>query len=169
MLRLARSYVSNHAVAEEVVQETWLIALQSIEKFEGRSSVKTWLYQILMNRARSVGAREYRQVPVGDPGRIVDPSRFDGHGAWMSPPAHWVEDADERVLAAKLSGSIKSALEGLPDLQREVVILRDVEGMSSAEACDVLGVSEGNQRVLLHRGRGRLRNALEAELGEVSL
>ena len=166
MVRLARSYVPTLAVAEEVVQETWLIALRSIGDFEGRSSVKTWLFRILMNRARSTGTRERRQVPVADSERSVDPSRFDGQGAWASPPVHWVDEVDERLVAEKLSGSIRVALDDLPDLQREVLVLRDVEGVSGAEACEILGITESNQRVLLHRGRSRLRRALAFEFGE---
>lgn len=167
MVRLARSYVPTVAVAEEVVQETWLIALRGIGNFEGRSSLKTWLFRILMNRARTAGVRERRQVPVGDPERSVDPSRFDRDGAWLSPPVHWVDDADDRLVAAKLSGSIQVALDDLPDLQREVVVLRDVEGVSGAEACEILGITENNQRVLLHRGRSRLRHVLAAQFGEI--
>jgi RNA polymerase sigma-70 factor (ECF subfamily) len=167
MVRLARSYVTNTAVAEEVVQETWLIVLRGLAGFEGRSSVKTWLYRILVNRARSIGAREQRQVPIGDPERAVDPSRFDRQGSWVSPPDHWVDDIVDRVRAGRLSGSIRSALDDLPILQRDVVTLRDLEGMTSTEACEILGISDSNQRVLLHRGRSRLRHALEAEFGKV--
>jgi RNA polymerase sigma-70 factor (ECF subfamily) len=167
MVRLARSYVTNTAVAEEVVQETWLIVLRGLAGFEGRSSVKTWVYRILLNRARSIGAREQRQVPIGDPERAVDPSRFDHQGCWVSPPDHWVDDIVDRVRAGRLSGSIRSALDELPILQRDVVTLRDLEGMSSTEACEILGISDSNQRVLLHRGRSRLRHALEAEFGKV--
>lgn len=166
MVRLARSYVPTLAVAEEVVQETWLIALRGIGEFEGRSSVKTWLFRILMNRARSAGARERRQVAVGDPERSVDPSRFDGDGGWAMPPLHWADEVDERLVAEKMSGSIRGALDELPDLQREVLVLRDVEGVSGAEACQILGITESNQRVLLHRGRSRLRQALAFEFGE---
>jgi RNA polymerase sigma-70 factor (ECF subfamily) len=167
MLRLARAYVPNLAVAEEVVQETWLVVLRGVAGFEGRSSMKTWLYRILVNRARTTGAREHRHVPIGDPEQAVDPSRFDRDGSWVSPPDHWVDDVVDRVRAGKLSGSIRSALDELPLLQRDVVTLRDVEGMSSAEACQILGISDSNQRVLLHRGRSRLRHALEAEFGKV--
>lgn len=167
MVRVARSFVPNLAVAEEVVQETWVAVLRGVAGFEGRSSMKTWLYRILINRARSVGTREQRHVPIGDPERSVDPSRFDSNGSWASPPDHWVDDLDDRLLAGKLSGSIRTALDELPALQRGVVTLRDIEGLSTAEVCELLEITEGNQRVLLHRGRSRLRLALSAEFGSV--
>jgi len=152
MLRLACGYVPSVAVAEEVVQDTWLGVLRGLGGFEGRSSFRT-------------GARERRSVPVGDPEPAVDPSRFDGTGHWAAPPERWVEEADRRLDAAKLAGRLRSAIDDLPDRQREVVTLRDIEGLSSEEVCSVLEISEGNQRVLLHRGRSRLRQALETEFG----
>src|SRR5271156_1187688 len=153
MLRLARSFVSSGAVAEEVVQDTWLGVVRGLDGFAGRASFKTWLLQILVNRARSTGVREHRSIAIGDAAPAVDRSRFDASGAWMSPPQHWVEDSEDRLSA--------EALEELPPRQREVVTLRDVDGLSSREVCEVLDISEGNQRVLLHRGRSRLREALE--------
>jgi RNA polymerase sigma-70 factor (ECF subfamily) len=167
MLRLARSFVSSTAIAEEVVQDTWLGVLRGIDGFAGRSSFRTWLMRILVNRARSTGVHEHRSVAVGDVGPVVDASRFDASGAWMSPPQHWVEDSDERLLAQALSEPIETALGELPARQREVVLLRDVDGLSGQEVCEVLEISESNQRVLLHRGRSRLRQALESELGVV--
>lgn len=167
MLRLARSFVSSTAIAEEVVQDTWLGVLRGIDGFAGRSSFRTWLMRILVNRARSTGVHEHRSVAVGDVGPVVDASCFDASGAWMSPPQHWVEDSDERLLAQALSEPIETALGELPARQREVVILRDVDGLSGQEVCEVLEISESNQRVLLHRGRSRLRQALESELGVV--
>jgi len=161
MLRLARALVSNTAVAEEVVQDTWLGVVRGIDGFAGRSSFKTWLFQILVNRARSTGAREHRSVAIGDAAPAVDRSRFDASGAWMSPPQHWVEDSEDRVFAAGIASHIEAALDELPSRQREVVTLRDVNGLSGNEVCDVLGISEGNQRVLLHRGRSHLRQSLE--------
>jgi len=161
MLRLARAYVSSTAVAEEVVQDTWLGVVRGIGGFEGRSSFKTWLLQILVNRARSTGVREHRSTAVGDAAPAVDRSRFDASGAWMSPPQHWIEDSEDRLFAQALATHIQSALNGLPPRQREVVTLRDVDGLSGHEVCEVLDISEGNQRVLLHRGRSRLREALE--------
>jgi RNA polymerase sigma-70 factor (ECF subfamily) len=165
MLRLASSFVPSRAVAEEVVQETWLALLRGLVAFEGRSSLKTWLFSILVNRARSAGVRESRTVPVADAGPVVDASRFGPSGAWSVPPEHWIEEAESRVDAAKLAGLLRPAIDGLPARQREVVLLRDVEGLTSAEVCTVLSISEANQRVLLHRGRGKLRQVLETELG----
>ncbi len=165
MLRLARSFVSSEAVAEEVVQDTWVGVLRGIDGFAGRSSFKTWLLHILVNRARSTSVREHRSVAIGDAGPAVDRARFDASGAWMSPPQHWVEDSDDRMLAEGLAGDIRSGLDELPPRQREVVMLRDVDGLTSGEVCHVLEISDANQRVLLHRGRSHLRQALEARLG----
>jgi RNA polymerase sigma-70 factor (ECF subfamily) len=165
MLHLARSFVPSEAIAEEVVQDTWVAVLRGLERFEGRSTFKTWLLQILVNRARSTGVRERRSVAVGDATPAVDRSRFDGGGAWMSPPEHWVEDSDDRLLAEGLADQIKESLEALPSRQREVVMLRDIDGLSGQEVSEALDISEANQRVLLHRGRSRLRAALEAQLG----
>jgi len=166
MLRLARTFVGSQAVAEEVVQDTWLGVLRGIDRFAGRSSLRTWLLAILVNRARSTGVRESRSVAVADAAPAVDGSRFDATGAWATPPRHWVEEAHERLSAEAASAAIRAALEDLPARQRQVVMLRDVEGLSAAEASRVLAISEGNQRVLLHRGRSRLRAILETELGE---
>jgi len=162
MLRLAANFVSSRAVAEEVVQDTWLGVLRGIDRFEGRSKLRTWLLTILVNRARTAGVRESRSVAVGDAGPAVDRARFDASGAWASPPEHWVEDAEERLGAAALSAHINAALERMPPRQRAVVTLRDVDGLDSDEVCEVLALSQGNQRVLLHRGRSQLREALEA-------
>jgi RNA polymerase sigma-70 factor (ECF subfamily) len=167
MLRIACSLVSSTAVAEEIVQDTWLGVLRGLDGFAGRSTFKTWLMRILVNRARSTGAREHRSVAVGDAGPAVDRARFDASGAWMSPPQHWIEDSDDRMLAEALTDRIQSSLGELPPRQREVVMLRDVDGMSGQEVCEVLDISEANQRVLLHRGRSRLRQALEAEMEAV--
>jgi RNA polymerase sigma-70 factor (ECF subfamily) len=164
MLRLAGSFVSSPAVAEEVVQDTWLGVLRGIDGFAGRASFRTWLLRILVNRARSTGVREHRSVAVGDAGPVVDRSRFDASGAWMSPPQHWIEDSEDRMQAQALAGQIQKTLGELPTRQREVVVLRDVDGLSSHEVCDVLEISDANQRVLLHRGRSHLRQALEAEM-----
>jgi RNA polymerase sigma-70 factor, ECF subfamily len=165
MLRLAAGYVPSMAVAEEVVQDTWLGVLRGIGGFEGRSSVSTWLFRILVNRARTAGARERRSVAIGDAVPAVDQSRFDATGHWAAPPGSWVEEAENRVDAAKLADRLRSAVDELPARQREVVLLRDVEGLSSEEVCGVLEISEGNQRVLLHRARSRLRQVLETEFG----
>jgi RNA polymerase sigma-70 factor (ECF subfamily) len=165
MLRLAMSFVSSQAVAEEVVQDTWLAVLRGLGRFEERSSLRTWLFTILVNRARSTGEREARTVPVADAGPVVDASRFGPNGGWTQPPEDWAEAAENRIDAAKLSGLLRGCLDGLPGRQRDVVLLRDVEEMSSAEVCQVLAISEANQRVLLHRGRSKLRQVLESELG----
>lgn len=161
MLQLASSFVSSQAIAEEVVQDTWLAVLRGIDGFGGRSTFKTWLLQILVNRARSTGVREQRSVAIGDATPAVDRSRFDASGAWMSPPQHWVEESEDRVIAEGLANRLHATLRRLPERQREVLLLRDVEGLSSPEVCEVLEISEGNQRVLLHRGRSQLRQALE--------
>jgi RNA polymerase sigma-70 factor (ECF subfamily) len=165
MLRLAVSFVPSRAVAEEVVQDTWLAVLRGLAGFEGRSSLQTWMFTILVNRARTTGAREQRTIPVADTGPVVDASRFGPDGAWSAPPEHWIEEAEDRIEAGKLTHLLRAAIDGLPPRQREVVLLRDVEEMSSADVCSILAISEANQRVLLHRGRGKLRQALESELG----
>ena len=165
MLRLARSFVASTAVAEEVVQDTWVGVLRGLERFEGRSSLRTWLLRILVNRARSTGVRERRSIAIGDSGPVIDQARFDASGAWMSPPQHWVEDSEDRLFAEAVAGPLHRTLDELPARQREVVMLRDIDGLSSGEVCEVLEISEANQRVLLHRGRSRLRSALEADLG----
>ena len=167
MLQLAASFVPSRAVAEEVVQDTWLAVLRGLDGFEGRSSLKTWVFRILVNRARSTGAREQRSVPVADPEPAVDPSRFGADGGWADPPEHWIEAAEIRMEAGKLADRIRAGIGELPARQREVVLLRDVEGMSSEEVCAILALTEANQRVLLHRGRSRLRQLFEDEFREV--
>jgi RNA polymerase sigma-70 factor, ECF subfamily len=167
MLRLARSYVSSHAIAEEVVQDTWMGVVRGLDRFEGRSSFKTWLFHILVNRARTTGVREHRSLAVEEVGPVVDASRFDVHGNWIEPPGAWNDDLVQRLRASEAEPLIRAALNDLPDRQRDVVTLRDVEGLSSQEVCQVLSISEGNQRVLLHRGRSHLRGALEHQYGSV--
>jgi len=164
MLRLARTFVRSTAVAEEVVQDTWLGVLRGIDRFEGRSSLRTWLLAILCNRARSAGEREARTVAVGDFEPAVDPARFGADGAWSTPPQHWVDDVEDRVGAAALGGTLRSALAEMPPRQRAVVMLRDVDGLRSDEVCEVLSLTPANERVLLHRGRSRLRQALETTI-----
>jgi len=163
MLRLARAFVPSQAVAEEAVQDTWLGVVRGIERFEERSSFKTWLFRILVNRARSAGSREHPSAPI-ESLHTVDPARFDAHGQWADPLEPWPEESDDRLEAATWLPILKSALDDLPSRQRQVVMLRDVEGLSNDEVCGVLGISGGNQRILLHRGRTRLREILEAEL-----
>jgi RNA polymerase sigma-70 factor, ECF subfamily len=164
LLRLARSYVPSDAVAEEAVQETWMGVVRGVDRFEGRSSFKTWLFRILINRARSAGVREPRVVRLPDSEPAVDPTRFTAAGAWADPLQPWESDADDRLVAATWSKTLGDALGDLPPRQREIVVLRDVEGLPSEDVCNVLGISQGNQRVLLHRGRSRLRSMLEADL-----
>jgi RNA polymerase sigma-70 factor (ECF subfamily) len=161
MLRLASAFVPSPAVAEEVVQDTWLAVLRGIDGFAGRASFKTWLLAILVNRAKSTGMSEARSLPIGDAGPAVDSSRFDAGGAWISPPRQWVEESEDRLLAMGLGGRLESALKRLPSRQRAIVILRDVDGLSSEEVCRVLDITAGNQRVLLHRARNHLRVAVE--------
>jgi RNA polymerase sigma-70 factor (ECF subfamily) len=164
LLRVARTFVPNDAVAEEVVQDTWMGVVRGIDRFEGRSTFKTWLFRILVNRARTSGVREHRSVPLDPTEPAVSPDRFDGNGAWAEPVTPWEDDVEDRLVAASWGPALRDAIDGLPDRQRDVVLLRDVEGLSSADVCEVLGLTEGNQRVLLHRGRSRLRGALESEL-----
>jgi RNA polymerase sigma-70 factor (ECF subfamily) len=179
LLRMAQFYVPSRAVAEEVVQETWLGVLQGIGRFEGRSSLKTWLFRILLNRARTRGERESRSIPfsavfdpAAEPGEpAMDPSRFldATHGPltnhWATPPQSWGESAEQLLLAKETRGVIQKAIEKLPASQREVITLRDIEGWTSEEVCNALGVSETNQRVLLHRARTAVRRALDSYLG----
>lgn len=163
MLRLARAMVPSQMVAEEVVQDTWMGVVRGIERFEGRSSFKTWMFRILGNRARSAGAREPRSVSL-ESLHAVDPARFDPNGQWADPLERWVDATDDRLDAAVWSSVLDAALDDLPPRQREVVVLRDLEGLSSDEACAVLDISQGNQRILLHRGRSRLRAVLEPKV-----
>lgn len=165
MLRLARSMVSNDAIAEEAVQDTWMGVVRGIDRFEGRSSLRTWLFRILVNRVRSARALERPRRLSDEPS--VGPHRFDRSGQWAEPVASWDVDVDDRVDASAIMPVVRVALGALPAQQREVVLLRDVEGLSSDETCDVLGIRAGNQRILLHRGRAYLREVLAAEMREV--
>lgn len=173
LLRLAQLYVPSRAVAEDVVQETWLGVLSGLSRFEGRSSLKTWIFHILLNRARTRGQRESRSLPFSsvwdpqsEPGEpSVDPAQFDGTGWWGPHPQAWSYVPEERLLADETRAMIQRAIEQLPPSQREVITLRDVEGWSSEEVCNSLNVSETNQRVLLHRARSKVRRALEQYLG----
>jgi RNA polymerase sigma-70 factor (ECF subfamily) len=163
MLRLARAMVSSEAVAEEIVQDTWMGVVRGIDRFEGRSSFKTWLYSILVNRARSAGAKENLTTPI-ESLHSVDPSRFDPQGQWADPLDRWPDDSESRLDAATLAPLLSSALDDLAPRQRQVVILRDVEGLSNDEVCGALDISSGNQRILLHRGRARLRAILDSKV-----
>ena len=167
MLSVARGYVPSGAVAEEVVQDAWVGVLRGIGRFERRSSFRTWLFRILVNRAISAGARERRSIPMDDMGPVVDASRFDAGGNWQVPPEPWADQVDDKVVAAKIAARILAAIGELPLQQREVVTLRDVQGLSSEEVCAVLDISNGNQRVLLHRGRSKLREVIGSEFGSM--
>jgi len=167
LVRLAQTFVASRAVAEEVAQDTWLAVLKGIDRFQARSSLKTWIFRILANRARSTGAREQRTTPVDTSDEAsVDRRRFDAGGAWSDPPAHWSDEVVDRLASGPLVARVRAAVSELPESQRAVVTLRDLEGLSSKEVCEVLEISEANQRVLLHRGRARVRARLEDELAK---
>ncbi|HEX8867827.1 MAG TPA: sigma-70 family RNA polymerase sigma factor [Lentzea sp.] len=164
MLRLARAFVSTDASAEEVVQDTWLAVIRGVQGFHGASSLRTWVYRILVNTAKKRGVKEKRTVPwtsvEPDGGPTVDPARF--RGAEDEYPGHWREFPEPWVLDGELRGVVGRALDELPERQRVVVALRDVEGHTSEEVCAMLEISPANQRVLLHRGRALVRTRLEA-------
>jgi RNA polymerase sigma-70 factor (ECF subfamily) len=176
LVRLARMYVRQPSVAEEVAQETWLAVLNGIDRFEGRSTLKTWLFRILTNRAKTRGERESRSVPfssIGDPDEpAVDPNSFRTEGdqypgGWKEFPTPWEGDPEERLLAGETRALILDTIEQLPSNQRAVITLRDIEGFDADDVCNVLELSDTNQRVLLHRARSKVRRALEQYLGEV--
>ncbi len=165
LLRLARNYVPFHSIAEEVVQDTWLAVLEGLDRFRGSSSVKSWIFRILVKRAITRGVREHRTVPfsslqsAGDDGPTVSADRFKIDGGWGVPPRPF-ELPEDRVGLLELRARLREAFAELPERQRLVVGLRDVDGLSSMEVCDLLDLSAENQRVLLHRGRARLQAAL---------
>jgi RNA polymerase sigma-70 factor (ECF subfamily) len=172
MKRVARTFVGSDAVAEEVVQDTWLAIVAGIDRFEGRSALTTWMFSILTNKAKTRGARERRSTPLsclsaGDPDEpAIDADRFQSDddawpGHWATPPRPW-QKPERRLLSLETRGHVKAALDALPERQRLVVTLRDVEGFDADEVCSLLELSPENQRVLLHRGRTRLRAALES-------
>ena len=169
MLRVALGHVSTRASAEEVVQDTWLAVLEGIDRFEGRAALRTWVFRILVNKAKTRGVREHRSMPFSSLAReeaerddpSVDPSRFlpHDHPQW---PHHWKDvPPDARVIEREQLRVLQAAIDGLPPAQRAVITLRDVEGFAPDEVCALLGVSDGNQRVLLHRARSKVRQALE--------
>ena len=174
MLRVARMYVSSDAVAEEVVQETWIGVLNGIERFEGRASLRTWIYRILMNIARTRGVREARSIPFSSAAAVagaepsVDPDRFleSRNGSWAFAPLPW-PTPEESLLSGETRTVILDAIEKLPPSQRQVITLRDIEGWSSEEVRNALNVSETNQRVLLHRARSKVRGAIERHLSAI--
>ena len=169
MLAVASAYVRTRAVAEEVVQETWLAVIEGLDRFEGRSSLRTWILAILVNKAKTRGVREARSIPFtaleGDE-RAVPRERFRGPddrypGHWREVPRSWHASADTAAADRETLQVVVAAIAGLPPAQLTVIRMRDVEGYSAGEVCDALAVSEGNQRVLLHRARSRVRAALE--------
>ena len=173
MIRVATLYVGSRAAAEEVVQEAWVGVLKGLHLFEGRSSLKSWIFRILVNTAKARGIREARSVPLsslasGDEDEAAVPAeRFQEHGVWTGhwsqPPSEW---SDDQVASAELVGLAREGIEQLPPAQREVMTLRDVEGWEAHDVCELLEVSEANQRVLLHRARSKVRAYVEERLGK---
>jgi RNA polymerase sigma-70 factor (ECF subfamily) len=176
MLRLAMAHVGSRAVAEEVVQDAWMGVLARLDRFEGRSSLRTWILRIVANQARTRSVRERRTLPfssldgLDEPaGPAVEPERFlpageRWAGHWASPPRSWRDEPEQRLLSGETRAEVERAIDGLAPAQRAVIVLRDVEGLTAAETCQLLGLTEGNQRVLLHRARSRVRRALEQYL-----
>ena len=177
MKRVARMYVSTDAVAEEIVQETWLAAIAGLERFEQRSSLKTWLFHILANKAKTRGIRERRIVPFaslagGEDAPSVPPERFQGQGDawpghWATPPRPW-EDPERRLQSLEARACLRAAIGALPEVQQAVLTLRDVEGLEAEEVCRLLDLTDGNQRVILHRARARVRTELEQYFEETA-
>lgn len=171
--RLARTFVADDAAAEEVVQDTWVGVLKGLPTFEGRSTLKTWIFRILVNRAKTRGVRDRRMIPFsalesrnGDPPEPLDESRFTPSGAWALPPQEWDTESPEQLVARRETlTAIEEAIGVLPPGQRAVITLRDIEGVDPAEVCNMLQITETNQRVLLHRARTRVRAALERHIG----
>jgi RNA polymerase sigma-70 factor (ECF subfamily) len=163
LLKVARYYVASAASAEDVAQDTWIAVLRGVERFEGRSSFKTWLLRICVNRARTSGVKDHRSVPV-DPsatGPSVAAHRFDQGGFWSDPPVPFTDAIDARLDNASLLIAVRAAIDDLGEPQQSVVTLRDVEGLSTQEVATLLGLSEANVRVILHRGRARVRGIVE--------
>jgi RNA polymerase sigma-70 factor, ECF subfamily len=179
MLRVAQMYVRTRAVAEEVVQDAWLGVLRGIGSFEGRSSLKTWILRILVNIAKTRGVREARSVPYAslapegeEP--AVEPERFRGPGDafpghWRAYPGDWHTLPEDALLQQETLRVALEAIERLPPAQRTVIVMRDIQGCEPEEVCAALDVSDGNQRVLLHRARSRVRAAIEEQLGTIEL
>jgi RNA polymerase sigma-70 factor (ECF subfamily) len=171
LLRLALMYVRSRSAAEEVVQDTWLGVVRGLPSFEGRSSLRTWIFRILVNQAKTRGVRERRSVPFsslgGDDEPAVDPDRFLPDGGWAVPPQPW-GGPEAELLSAEAQDQVLRAIGELTPSQRDVITLRDVEGWSAAEVRDALGLSEANERVLLHRARSRVRARLEDYFAEAA-
>ena len=177
MMAVASSHVKTRALAEEVVQDAWMGVLKGINRFEGRSSLKTWIMRIVVNTATTRGVREARSVPFsslapeGEDEPAVDPDRFRGPGGgfpghWAGYPANWGELPEDRLLGKETLGVVRNAIDELPPAQRTVITLRDMQGWDAEEVSAALDISDGNQRVLLHRARSRVRSALEAHFGD---
>ena len=170
MLAVARSYVRTRAVAEEVVQETWLAVLTAIDRFQGRASLKTWIFRILVNTAMTRGGREARVTPFSsfDPGDgegpAVDPDRFDANGEWHVWPSSWHALPEDDLLGRETVDVVRRAVEELPPRQAQVIAMRDIAGFTADEVAMTLGISPGNQRILLHRARSKVRSVLERHL-----
>lgn len=172
MLRVALLYVADRAAAEDAVQDAWLGVLRGLDRFEERSSLRTWIFRILMNCAQTRGQKDARSIPfslLGDTAEdgapAGDPDWFDPRSAaWRSAPRSWAGEPEARALAAETRGRIQQAILALPPRQRQVITLRDVDGWSAAEVSELLGLSEGNQRVLLHRARTSVRRALAEDV-----
>lgn len=174
MLRLARTFVPDEQAAEDVVQETWAAVVQGLASFEGRSSFRTWLYRILVNRAKTRGVKDARTVPFsvlaqresGVVEEAVDPARFSQEPPgwldhWTEEPRRWALSAEDYILMAEVQERVRISIMGLPPAQRVVIALRDVEGWPASDVAELLDISDGNMRVLLHRARARVRRALE--------
>lgn len=181
LVRLATVYANDRAAAEEVAQDTWIGVLKGLNRFEGRSSLKTWIFTILVNRAKTRGQRDSRSLPFSallseetdsdeptvDPARFVSPlGALEGTGHWRETPANWDALPEAHVLSEETGGKIRAAIADLPTVQRQVITLRDIDGFSAEEVCNILEISETNQRVLLHRARAKVRKALEEYLNE---
>jgi RNA polymerase sigma-70 factor, ECF subfamily len=170
--RVARTFVRTPSAVEDVVQETWLGVLRGLATFEGRSSLRTWMFTILVNQARTRAKRDARSLPFSaletDDGPSVDAGAFGADGRWASAPARLDGDPETGLLSGELRAQLLRAVEGLSDEQRAVITLRDLVGCSAAEVCDVLAITDGNQRVLLHRARTRVRDALAPLVGVAS-
>lgn len=171
MVRLAMAFVSSRALAEEVVQETWVAVIRGIDRFEGRSSLKNWIFRILTNRAKTLGTRESRSIPFtalkpDDRDDVtLDPSHFRADGTWAVQPQRWVKDTPELLtMGAQTRALVEELIEQLPPKQRAVITLFDIDGWNGAEISEVLGISAVYQRVLLHRARTKIRDGLERRL-----
>lgn len=168
LLRVAKRILPAEGVAEEVVQETWVAVLRGLARFEGRSALKTWIYRILVNRSRTRARREGRVLPFSSMGTEEDdrlePERFDRNGKWKEPPKDWDDSPQGNLLKKEVAAEIEAAIQTIPPRQAMVLRMRDLQGMTSQEVCNVLEISETNQRVLLHRARHKVRSVLEGYL-----